>query len=140
MNIEKDLRKLYYDFIMDNSRFSSLLLIVPKSPQSFTKFPTIVFKENNNVDIIGGKSLNRQEYVDRMSYIVEIYSKDVILDGVKIVSSYVVEELKNLTHKFFNDIGFIRTSSAPSEYVDLSIDRHICTFEGKINNWNGKLI
>lgn len=140
MEIEDKLLRLYYDFIKKESKFSDLVLIVPKAPQSFSKFPTIVFKEINNTDYIGGKSLNRQEYVDRLGYSVEIYSKDVILNKKKVMSLEVIKELKYLTHKFFNEIGFNRTSSTKGEYVDLTVDRYICTFEGKVNNWNGQII
>lgn len=140
MDIENKMLNLYYNYIKDKSRFRDLLLIVPKTPQSFSQFPTIVFKEINNTDYFGGKSLNRQEFVNRLSYVVEIYSKDVILNGQKIMSARVINELKYLTHDFFNSIGFTRTSSAAGEYIDLTVDRHICTFEGKVNNWNGKII
>ena len=140
MDIEESLLKLYYDFIKENSIFSEKLLIVPSTPQSFVSFPTIVFKESNNSSYRGGSTLNRQEYVDRLTYQVEIYTKDVVIDNTKYLSNQVVNELKNLTHIFFNDIGFNRLSSQKGEYIDLTINRHICIFEGKVNNWNGKTI
>lgn len=140
MDIEEDLLLMYNTFIKSKSQFSDKLLVVPNTPQSFVSFPTIVFKESNNSDYTFGKTLNRQESVSRLTYQVEIYSKDIVLNGIKYYSRDIIKELKNLTHIFFNDIGFNRISSIKGEYIDITIDRHICLFEGKINNWNGKTI
>lgn len=140
MDIENKLLKIYYDFMKANSAFTDKLLIVPKTPQSFSNFPTIVFIESSNIDYINGKSLNRQEYMDRLTYTVEFYSKDTILGNTKYMSAVVIKELTQLTNKFFNRIGFNRISSNRGEYMDLTIDRHISIYEGKINNWNGQII
>lgn len=140
MEIENDLIKLYYNFIKNNSIFSEEVLIVPKTPKSFTKFPTIVIKENNNVDFIGGKTLNRQEFMNLLTYTVDIYSKDIIVGQNKYLSANVLKELKLLTFQFFNDIGFNRISSNKAEFIDITVDRNISTFQGKVNNWNGYII
>lgn len=140
MDIENELIKLYYNFIKTRSIYGDIFRLFPDTPQSFLDFPTIVFKESNSSDYILGKTLNRQEYMDRLTYIVEIYSKDIVVNNQKKLSIEVIKELKNLTHEFFNQIGFRRISSSKGEYLDLSIDRHICIFDGKINNWNGKII
>lgn len=139
MDIEDKLLKLYYDFLKEKSTFKDILLVVPSTPQSFSKFPTIVFKQNNSSNILAGKSLDRQEYVDRLTYTVEIYSKDVTIGNTKYVSRNVMKEIIELTHIFFNDVGFNRLSSQRGEYIDLTIDRHICLFEGRLNNWNNIL-
>lgn len=140
MDIENELLKLYNEFMKANSVFADNLLIVPKTPQSFLKFPTIVFIESSNIDDTRGKSLNRQEYMDRITYTVEIYSKDIVVGNTKYASKVVLKELINLTNKFFNYVGFNRISSNREEFIDLTIDRHISIFEGKINNWNGQII
>lgn len=140
MEIEESLLKLYFNFIKENSIFSNKVLIVPKTPQSFSMFPTIVIKENNNIDYIGGKTLNREENINQLTYIVEIYTKDMVFEGKKYSSKEVQKELKLLTYKFFNNIGFRRTSSAIGEYLDVTVDRNVNIFEGKINDWNGQLI
>ena len=140
MDIENELLKLYNEFMKANSAFADNLLIVPKTPQSFLKFPTIVFIESSNIDDIRGKSLNRQEYMDRITYTVEVYSKDIIVGNTKYASKVVLKELINLTNKFFNYVGLNRISSNREEFIDLTIDRHISIIEGKINNWNGQII
>lgn len=140
MDLEHELIKMYNDFMKANSAFADKLLIVPKTPQSFSTFPTIVFIESSNVDYLRGKTLNRQEYMDRITYTVEVYSKDTIIGNTKYLSSTIIKELTQLTNKFFNRVGFTRVSSNRGEYIDLTVDRHISIFEAKINNWNGRLI
>jgi hypothetical protein len=140
MDLENELLKLYYDFMKANSMFADNLLIVPKTPQSFIKFPTIVFLESSNIDFIQGKSLNRQEYMDRVTYSVETYTKDVIIGNTKYTSKTVMKELMQLTNKFFNRIGLTRITGGREEFIDLTIDRYVSVYEGKINNWNGKII
>lgn len=140
MDLEKELIKLYFNYIKANSLFSEKVLIVPKTPQSFSSFPVIVFKESSNTDMTQGKSLNRMESVDNVNYQVEFYSKDITVDGVFYHSLDVIKELRDLTFKFFNDIGFTRIMGMKGEYIDLTIDRYISIFQGKINNWNGQII
>lgn len=140
MDLEKDLLKLYYKFIKENSIFSDILLVVPKTPQSFSSFPTIVFKEINNLENIRATSLDRIEYMDLVNYSVDIYTKNVVLDNRKYLSDEIMRELRNLTFKFFHEIGLRRISSSRAEFIDITVDRTISIFEGKINNWNGKII
>lgn len=137
MDLENAILKSYYDYMKEKSFFGENLLIVPKTPMSFSSFPTIILKETNNRDYLLGKSLNRQESVAQVTYTVEIYTKDLTYKNNKYVSQYIMNELKQLTYKFFNNIGFIRTSSARGEFMDITVDRNISIFESKINNWNG---
>lgn len=140
MEIEENLLKMYYNFIKDNSLFGEKTLIVPKTPQSFSSFPTIVFKESNNSDYSLGKSTNRQEFINRLTYMVDIYTKDTIVNGTKYNSLEVLKELKLLTYEFFNKLGFNRLTSSRAEFMDITVDRNVSIFEGKVNNWNGKII
>ena len=140
MEIEENLLKMYYNFIKDKSLFGEKTLIVPKTPQSFSSFPTIVFKESNNSDYFKGKTTNRQEFINRLTYIVDIYTKDTIVNGTKYNSLEVLKELKLLTYEFFNKLGFNRLSSSRAEFMDITVDRNVSIFEGKVNNWNGKII
>lgn len=140
MEIEENLLIMYYNFIKDNSLFGEKTLIVPKTPQSFSSFPTIVFKESNNSDYSRGKTTNRQEFINRLTYIVDIYTKDTIVNDTKYNSLEVLKELKLLTYEFFNKLGFNRLSSSRAEFMDITVDRNVSIFEGKVNNWNGKII
>jgi len=140
INREKNIIKLFNEYMKTKSIFKDILLIVPKTPQSFTSFPTIVFKESSNTDYLLGKTLDRTETVDNCNYTVEIYSKDTILDNTKYNSLDVINELKYWVFRFFSEIGFNRITGTKAEYIDITVDRYVCVFQGKFNSWNGQLI
>lgn len=140
MNIEVELLKEYNSFIKTNSVFKDKLLVLPDTPQSFSNFPTIIFKEANNSDSIDLMTLNRMEYGDDLTYQVEIYTKDVILGNTTYHSRVVINELKDLTAKFFRNVGFTRTSSQRGEYIDINVKRHIMIFNATQQSWNNRII
>ena len=94
----------------------------------------------NDIDDGIGKSLNNIEYVDDISIQVEIYSKDITYNGKKISSLAIISDLKPIIHKFFRELGFERTISQPSEYIDITIDRYIFLFNAKISSWSNYII
>lgn len=147
MDIETKLLKEYKDFIRTKSTFGNVAKILPSTPQSFSIYPTIVFSEISNIDYVAGKSLDRSETVDNISYQVDIYTKDVKLkstvEGQEVIDTYaartVINELKDLTFKFFNDIGFIRLNATRGEYIDVTVQRYTILFSAKLNNWNMRI-
>ena len=88
----------YYNFIKQNSLTS--IKVAKKSPPTITTFPTIILKEVQNINT-DNISLNRQEFVDTISYQVDIYTKDIVENGVEYPSLQLQQELKNLTFDFF---------------------------------------
>lgn len=148
MDIESEIVKEYKEYMYNNSIFGTILeekkTILPDTPQSFSKFPTIVIKEANNTSYFRGKTLDRTEYVDNLLYQVDIYTKDVTMKVNDVTKTYaartVINELKDNTFRFFNQIGFNRITATRGEYVDMNVNRYISVFEAKLNNWNMKIL
>lgn len=146
-DIETQLLRKYKEFIAQKSIFGDKTKILPSTPQSFSVFPTIVFSETSNTDYVFGKSLDRSEYIDNVLYQVDIYTKDVTLtetiEGETTKKVYagrtVINELKDLTFKFFNDIGFMRENATRGEYIDVTVYRYTMVFSARINGWNGMI-
>lgn len=136
--IETDLFLEYKKYMLEKSKFKDML-IVPMTPKSSTKFPTIVMAEINNSDNISGKTTDRTEYVSRLTYRVSIYVKPIIVDGVKYQELQVMNELKELTYHFFNMIGFDRSSSRRTDNLDKSVFRQEIIFTGNLASWNNSL-
>ena len=139
-DLETQLLKEFKEFMATKSTFSDILKILPNTPQSFVKFPTIIFRERNNSDYSRGKSLNYVEYIDNLIYQVDIYTKDIIVDNKKYVARDVIIELKNLVSEFFRNIGFERNNSLKNDYIDKTIYRQTMTFTGQMNSWNKKIL
>ena len=136
MNIEVDLLKEYNAFMKKNSVFAEKLQILPDTPQSFSKFPTIIFKEQDNTDNLSLLTLNRLEFGDNLTYQVDIYTKNITINGTEYNSRVIVNELKNLTAKFFKYCGFQREGSTRGEYTDINVKRQTMLFSGSLSSWN----
>lgn len=128
----------YYDFI--KSKVEYKVEIEKKSPPNIAKFPTIVFKEVQNVNAIGGTSTNRQELVDLLTYQVDIYTKDLIDENVEHPSLEIQKELKLLTFNFFFHRRFDRTSSDNWENNNIVYDRLTLLFQGRLQSWNKQVM
>ena len=136
MNIEVDLLKEYNAFMKKNSVFAEKLQILPDTPQSFSKFPTIIFKEQYNTDNLSLLTLNRLEFGDNLTYQVDIYTKNITINGTEYNSRVIINELKNLTAKFFKYCGFQREGSTRGEYTDINVKRQTMLFSGSLSSWN----
>lgn len=134
--MEQDITKAYYKFIKEKSKFKDVLKVFPDTPQSFYDFPTIVLYEMSNSDNTRLMTTNRIEYGDDVTYKVDIYTKNITLDGKEYVAKEVINELKELTSIFFRNLGFRRNSSTRGEYIDLSIKRHVMIFSAGVQSWN----
>ena len=136
MNIEVDLLKEYNACMKKNSVFAEKLQILPDTPQSFSKFPTIIFKEQDNTDNLSLLTLNRLEFGDNLTYQVDIYTKNITINGTEYNSRVIINELKNLTAKFFKYCGFQREGSTRGEYTDINVKRQTMLFSGSLSSWN----
>lgn len=135
MNTEEVLFKAYKQFILDNSIFTPR--VFNDTPQELKSFPTILFLENNNKDDI--TSTNRIEYVDKLQYKIEIYTKNKTIDGKTYARKTITDELKYLTFEFLRNHNLRRTDVRKAEYLDLNVDRNIVLAECSVNNWNGQI-
>ena len=139
MNIEVDLLKEYNAFMKKNSVFAEKLQILPDTPQSFSKFPTIIFKEQDNTDNLSLLTLNRLEFGDNLIYQVDIYTKNITINGTEYNSRVIINELKDLTAKFFKYCGFQREGSTRGEHTDINVKRQTMLFSGSLSSWNKKI-
>ena len=137
MNIETTIFKKYKQYLKDNSKFAPNLF--NKAPKNLSVFPTIVLKETNNIEDSNYTSLDRKEFVNEITSNIDIYTKDMIIDGVKYPSKEIMNELKYLTFDFFQAWGFTRTQCSEADYLNLEIDRLVIIETCKLNNWNRKI-
>lgn len=137
MNIESNIFLKYKEYILKNSKYAPK--IFPNVPQSLKDFPTVIVKEQNNIDDNRYKSTNRQEFVNSLTYQIEIYTKNMIIGGKQVNSKIIMDELKYLTMDFFNLLGFDRTLCEKAEYLDVTVDRLIILEKGLLTSWNKQL-
>lgn len=137
MNIENTLFLKYKEYIISNSKFNPL--VIPKSNKTLTKFPTILFKEQNNINNRLYTSIDRSQKVDTITDVVEIYTQDMILENKQYASKVIMDELKYLTFDFFEYYGCDRIECTPAEYLNKEVDRLVIIYRYNFNNWNRKI-
>ena len=137
MNVENILFNLYKDYMKKESKFEPTVL--PSSSKSLTKFPTILFKEQNNVDNMQYTTLDRTQKVSDLTLVVEIYTQNKNVGNTKYASKYIMDELKYLTFDFFDVFGCQRMSCEPAEYYNKEVDRLVIIYSCSVNNWNRKI-
>lgn len=137
MNIETPIFKKFKQYLNDKSQFSPH--VFNSTPKNLAVFPTIVFEETNNIENTRATTLDRTETADNIIDTIEIYTKDMVINGVEYSKKQIFNELKYLIFDFFQSYGFIRTGCTKAEYLNYEVDRHIITETCSLNSWNKKL-
>lgn len=137
MNIESMVFKLYKQYLKDKSKFSPN--VFNKAPKNLSVFPTIVLKESNNIEDSNYTTLDRKESVSEITDTIDIYTKDMVINGKKYPSKEIMNELKFLTFEFFQAWGFTRTQCSEADYLNLEVDRLVIMEKCNLNNWNRKI-
>lgn len=137
MNIETAIFKKYKEYIKDKSKFNPN--VFNDAPKNLAVFPTITLIETNNAQDLGSTTLDRTESSNNLTYTIEIYSKDMVINGVTHSSKEIINEIKYLTFDFFEMWGFIRTQSMKVDYLNYEVSRYVITETCSVNNWNRKL-
>ena len=136
LEIYNELFSLYKTYIMENCIYNPN--IRKKTPQSFSRFPTIIFKESVNIN--DSITTNKQEFIDQISYTIDIYTKDMTIDGKKYASEDIMRDLQYLTFEFMKNMKMDRVSCEDAEYLDYTIDRKFMIFNCLLKNWDKKII
>lgn len=137
MNIESPIFKNFKRYLTDKSIFSPN--IFNDTPKKLATFPTVIFKESNNIQNDIGTTLDRIETVNSITDTIEIYAKDMVVNNNTYSKKQIVNELKYLIYDFFQAYGFERTQSTDADYLDFEVKRHIIIETCNLNNWNRKI-
>lgn len=121
-------------YLEKNSKFNPK--VFSKAPKDLPKFPTVVFKETNNIDAIQYRSLDRRERVYQITNTIEIYTKDQTVGGTRVSSKTIMSELKHLVFEFFELVGATRVSSSYVESYDNQIERYVIVVRYLQTSWN----
>lgn len=138
IDIEFYIYDLLKKYLEENSRFTPKIFL--KAPKQLTTFPTIIFKETNRTENTKYKTLDYSQTVHNVTNTIEVYTQDMIIDGVKYASKIVMSEIKYLLFEFFKNIGFTINSCNLVDYYNYEVDRLIMTVSTSQASWNGKVM
>ena len=137
MNIETPIFKYFKKYMQDKSQFSPN--VFNATPKNLAVFPTITFRETNNTNNLRGTTLDRTETVNNITDTIEIYTKDMVIDGVNYSKKEITNELKYLIFDFFQTWGFTRTQCTQADYLNFEVDRFVIVETCSLNSWNRKM-
>ena len=137
MNIETPIFKYLKKYLQDKSQFSPN--VFNSTPKNLAVFPTITFKETNNTNNLSGTTLDRTETINNITDTIEIYTKDMVINGVSYSKKEITNELKYLIFDFFQTWGFTRTQCTQADYLNYEVDRYIIVETCSLNSWNKKI-
>lgn len=124
----------FKDYLTEKSKFFPKIYSRP--PKNLADFPTVLFRETDNSDDTRYRSLNRMEQAYQITDTIEIYTQDMIIDGVRYSSKTIMSELKYLVFDFFEYYGATRLSCNIAEYSDYQVDRLVIVERFIQNSWN----
>ena len=101
-------------------------------------FPIIIIEETEDTLVDETLSLGEQKL--NITYEIEIYAMDKVLNNEKVARQVIIDELKKIVNNFFeNEIGFLRVSSKPKANIDLDVGRHYMRFSGVYDTSKNKI-
>lgn len=110
----------YKEFIKNNSKYE--VRVVKYNTNTSAYFPLVALALSN-ITSTRDCTLDKIEHYDNYYFTTDIYTKDKIINGKKISSNVISNELVNLTIKFFEKKNMYRTSCRPTPNLDNSILR-----------------
>ena len=123
MNIETPIFKKFKQYLTNKSQFSPK--VFNDTPKSLTVFPTVTLKESANVQNLEATTLDRSETINDITDTIEIYAKDMVINGITYPKKDIINELKYLTFNFFDAYGFIRTQASYADYLNYEVNRYV---------------
>ena len=138
MNVYDKIFQEYKEYIENNSRF--VPRIVKAYTSKSTDFPLISCILSNNVDTDYCTNDMIEKY-EEYYFTIDIYTKDKTIDGEKVSSQLISDELSNLTMKFFGEKKRMKkTLNQPIPNLDTSILRKTIRYQCLIGNVRENII
>lgn len=120
----------YKDYILENSKYNPT--ITKYNTKTSIHFPTISFIQSDNTD--ESKTQYNVDVLENYYFTIDIYAKDEIIDGSRVASQEIIDELKNLTLVFFEKLNMRKTANRPTPNIDTDILRHTIQYQCQISN------
>lgn len=127
----------YKKFIEENSKYNTR--VVKHNTNTSTYFPIVCCVLSNNIDTDYATN-DKIEYYEVFYFTIDIFTKDKTIDGQKVASQVISDELTKLTIHFFGELNMKRTLNRPTPNLDTSILRRTLQYQCLIGNVRGNII
>lgn len=128
----------YKKFIEENSQYNARVVKYNTNTSSYFPIITCVLSNNTDTD---NCTIDKIEYYEAFYFTINIFTKDKIINGEKISSSVIDNELCKLTTYFFGEkMNLKKTLNRPTPNLDKDILRRTMQYQCLIGNVRGNII
>lgn len=128
----------YKKFIEENSQYSARVVKYNTNTSSYFPIITCVLSDNKDTDDC---TIDYIERYESYYFTIDIYTKDKNINGSKVASQVISNELSDLTIKFFGDkLRMKKTLNRPTPNLDTEILRKTIQYQCLIGNVRGNII
>ena len=122
----------YKKFIEENSQYNARVVKYNTNTSSYFPLITCVLSNNTDTD---NCTIDKIEYYEAFYFTINIFTKDKIINGEKISSNVIDNELCKLTTYFFGEImNLKKTLNRPTPNLDRDILRRTMQYQSKIEH------
>lgn len=114
-------------------------LVVKTNTNTAPYFPLITANRSNIVNT-DNCTIDKIEMYNELYLTINIFTKDKTINGEKIASQVINDELVKLTMNFFESINLKMTLCRPTPNLDTSILRTTMQFQGLVGTARGNII
>lgn len=128
----------YKQYIVDNSIYEPR--VVKYTTQTSTYFPIVTLQLSNSINT-DYSSLDFIEKFDEYYFTIDIYAKNKTKgENIVVASQEIIDELTNLTIKFFEGLRMKRTLCRPTPNLDTNILRQTIQYQCMLGNARENII
>lgn len=128
----------YKKFIEENSQYNARVVKYNTNTSSYFPLITCVLSNNTDTD---NCTIDKIEYYEAFYFTINIFTKDKIINGEKISSNVIDNELCKLTTYFFGEImNLKKTLNKPTPNLDKDILRRTMQYQCLIGYARGNII
>lgn len=128
----------YKKFIEENSQYSARVVKYNTNTSSYFPIITCILSDNKDTNEC---SIDYIEKYESYYFTIDIYTKDKIVNGSKVASQVINNELSDLTIQFFGDkLRMKKTLNRPTPNLDTEVLRKTIQYQCLIGNVRGNII
>ena len=128
----------YKKFIEENSKYNAR--VVKYNTNTSTHFPLVTCILSDNRDT-NECSIDYIERYEAYYFTIDIYTQDKTVEGKKLASQVINNEICNLTMQFFGEkLRMKKTLNKPTPNLDTSVLRRTIQYQCLIGNVRGNII
>lgn len=126
--------EIVYGYLNDESKYKPL--VTKKAPLQSTTFPVV---EVRGLELPLDSTTRKEEENNRLTATINIYAIEKVIDGKKVSSLQVAEELAFLVDKVMNELNFTMTANEEVENADKNVYRRFMRYTAGVSKVTNKI-